>query len=140
MLDIPGEVDVAFIAVPADSVIAVARECGSKGVRGLVVISSGFAETGPDGSSLQHELLEVCRASGMRLIGPNCMGVVNTDPDVRLNAHVRATWPPRGASRSSPRAARSGIAVMGQAARARVGSVDVRVGREQGGHLRQRPL
>ncbi len=78
--DIPGPVDVAFIAVPAAHVLTVARECAEKGVRGLVVISAGFAETGDEGASLQRDLLEVCRASGMRLIGPNCMGVVNTDP------------------------------------------------------------
>ena len=116
VLDVPGEVDVAFIAVPADSVIAVARECGSKGVRGLVVISSGFAETGPDGSSLQHELLEVCRASGMRLIGPNCMGVVNTDPDILLNGTFATTWPPAGRVAFLSQSGALGIAVMGQAA------------------------
>ena len=116
VLDVPGEVDVAFIAVPADSVIAVARECGSKGVRGLVVISSGFAETGPDGSSLQHDLLEVCRASGMRLIGPNCMGVVNTDPDILLNGTFATTWPPAGRVAFLSQSGALGIAVMGQAA------------------------
>ncbi|MGZ5212132.1 MAG: bifunctional acetate--CoA ligase family protein/GNAT family N-acetyltransferase [Actinomycetota bacterium] len=114
--DVPGDVDVAFIAVPATQVISVARQCGRKGVRGLVVISSGFAETGREGSSLQRDLVEVCRASGMRLIGPNCMGVVNTDPDVRLNGTFATTWPPAGRVGFLSQSGALGIAVMGQAA------------------------
>lgn len=116
VLDVPGHVDVAFIAVPAAHVIAVARECGEKGVRGLVVISAGFAETGADGASLQRELVEVCRASGMRLIGPNCMGVVNTDPEVQLNGTFSTTWPPVGRVGFLSQSGALGIAVMGQAA------------------------
>ena len=116
VLDVPGHVDVAFIAVPAAHVISVARECGEKGVRGLVVISAGFAETGTDGASLQHDLVEVCRASGMRLIGPNCMGVVNTDPDVQLNGTFSTTWPPAGRVGFLSQSGALGIAVMGQAA------------------------
>jgi acetate---CoA ligase (ADP-forming) len=116
VLDVPGHVDVAFIAVPAAHVVAVARECGEKGVRGLVVISAGFAETGPDGASLQRELVEVCRASGMRLIGPNCMGVVNTDPEVQLNGTFATTWPPAGRVGFLSQSGALGIAVMGQAA------------------------
>ena len=114
--DVPGDVDVAFIAVPAAHVISVARQCGEKGVRGLVVISSGFAETGGEGSTLQLELVEVCRASGMRLIGPNCMGVVNTDPDVLLNGTFATTWPPTGRVGFLSQSGALGIAVMGQAA------------------------
>ncbi len=114
--DVPGDVDVAFIAVPAAQVISVARQCGKKGVRGLVVISSGFAETGEEGSALQRELVEVCRASGMRLIGPNCMGVVNTDPDVLLNGTFATTWPPAGRVGFLSQSGALGIAVMGQAA------------------------
>ncbi|MDW8058763.1 MAG: GNAT family N-acetyltransferase [Thermomicrobium sp.] len=83
---IPEAVDLAVIAVPAPEVLKVAEECGRKGVRALVVISSGFAEIGPEGRRRQDELLRICRAYGMRLIGPNCIGVINTDPDVRLNA------------------------------------------------------
>jgi acetyl coenzyme A synthetase (ADP forming)-like protein len=85
VLDCPGPVDLAFIVVPARFVIDVAKECAQKGVRALVVISSGFAETGEDGAALQDELVRVCRDSGMRMIGPNCMGIINTDPQVRLN-------------------------------------------------------
>ena len=116
VLDVPGHVDVAFIAVPAAHVVEVARECGEKGVRGLVVISAGFAETGQDGATSQRELVDVCRASGMRLIGPNCMGVVNTDPAVQLNGTFATTWPPAGRVGFLSQSGALGIAVMGQAA------------------------
>lgn len=85
VLDCPGPVDLAFVVVPARYVIEVAGECAKKGVRALVVISSGFAETGPEGAALQVDLVRVCRESGMRMIGPNCMGIINTDPNVKLN-------------------------------------------------------
>jgi acetate---CoA ligase (ADP-forming) len=83
---IPGPVDLAVIAVPGAQVLDVAEQCGRKGVRALVVISAGFSETGDEGRALQNELLRICRMTGMRLIGPNCMGIVNTDSSVRLNA------------------------------------------------------
>jgi acetyl coenzyme A synthetase (ADP forming)-like protein len=83
---IGGPVDLAVVAVPAAHVVEVAEQCGRAGVRALVVISAGFAETGPEGRERQEQLLRVCRASGMRLIGPNCIGVLNTNASVRLNA------------------------------------------------------
>jgi acetyl coenzyme A synthetase (ADP forming)-like protein len=94
--DIPGPVELAVIAVPAEEVPEIARQCAAKGVRGLVVISAGFAEVGPDGRRLQSELLGVCREAGMRLIGPNCMGLLNTAPGVRLNATFAPVFPPEG--------------------------------------------
>ncbi len=84
--DIPGGVELAIVAVPAEQVVQAARECAAAGARGLLVISAGFAETGAEGAARQHELLEVCRDAGIRVVGPNCMGVLNTSPDVRLNA------------------------------------------------------
>jgi len=93
---IPGDVDLAVIAVPAERVVDVATQCGAKGVGALLVISAGFAETGADGSARQAELLSVCRRSGMRLVGPNCLGAVNTDPDVRLNATFAPSFPAAG--------------------------------------------
>ena len=75
-----------MVAVPAQQVVGVARECAAAGVQALLVISSDFAETGAEGAGRQHELLEVCRSAGIRIVGPNCMGVLNTSPDVRLNA------------------------------------------------------
>ena len=86
VLDVPGPVDLAVLVVPAPSVIQAAEECAAKGVRAIVIISAGFAETGPEGAQRQRELVAVCRAAGMRLIGPNCLGIVNTDPEVRLDA------------------------------------------------------
>ncbi|HWC40676.1 MAG TPA: GNAT family N-acetyltransferase [Actinomycetota bacterium] len=86
VLDVPGPVDLAVLALPAPSVVEAAGDCAAKGVRAIVVISAGFAETGPEGAQRQRELLAVCRAAGMRLIGPNCLGIVNTDAEVRLDA------------------------------------------------------
>jgi acetyl coenzyme A synthetase (ADP forming)-like protein len=84
--DIEAVVDLAVVTVPAAAVIAVARECAAKAVRSLVVISAGFAEEGEEGRSRQAELQEICSASGMRLVGPNCMGIINTSPETSLNA------------------------------------------------------
>ena len=85
LLEVPEPVDMAVIAVPAPLVVDAARECARTGVKGLVVISAGFAEIGEEGAERQRELLAVCRAAGMRMIGPNSMGLVNTSPEVRLN-------------------------------------------------------
>lgn len=129
--EVPGDLDVAFVAVPAADVVGVARDCGAKGVRGLVVISSGFGETGEEGSARQQALVEVCRASGMRLIGPNCMGVVNTDPEIRLNGTFATAWPPAGRVGFLSQSGALGIAVMGQAAELGLGlSTFVSVGNE----------
>jgi acetyl coenzyme A synthetase (ADP forming)-like protein len=84
--EIPGEVDLAVVVVPAQQVVAVARDCARAGVRALLVITSGFAEAGEQGARRQQELLDVCRRAGTRIIGPNCLGVINTDPAVSLNA------------------------------------------------------
>ncbi len=94
--DISGTVDMALIAVPARLVVKVADECGHKGVRVLVVISDGFKETGPEGASREKELCDIAFGHGMRLVGPNCMGVINTDHSVRMNATFSPIYPPAG--------------------------------------------
>jgi len=94
--EIPDDVDVAIVAVPADSVQDVVLDCAAKGVHGLVVISSGFAETGEEGRRRQRRLVGLARSYGLRLIGPNCLGVINTDPEVSLNASLASNLPPRG--------------------------------------------
>ncbi|MBD3914565.1 GNAT family N-acetyltransferase [Nocardioides hwasunensis] len=94
--EIPGEVDVAIVAVPAESVQDVVLDCAAKGVHGLVVISSGFAETGEEGRMRQRRLVGLSRSYGLRLIGPNALGIINTDPDVQLNASLSSVMPPRG--------------------------------------------
>lgn len=93
---IPDDVDLAVLAVPADEVAAVVEAARRKRVRGLVVISGGFGESGPDGRDAERRLVAAARASGMRVVGPNCLGVVNTDPDVRLNASLAPMVPGRG--------------------------------------------
>lgn len=94
--DVPDHVDLAVIAVPAAEVADVVRACGAKQVRGLVVVSGGFADAGDEGRARLDEVVALARAGGMRLIGPNAMGVVNTDPAVRLHATFAAGSPPAG--------------------------------------------
>jgi len=93
---IPDPVDLAMIVVPRDHVMEVVEECRRKKVRGLVVITAGFREVGEEGARLEAALRKKVRGAGMRMIGPNCMGVINTDPNVRLNATFAATAPTRG--------------------------------------------
>ena len=95
--DIPDPVDLAVIAVPAPEVVDVVRACSDKDVRGLVVVSGGFADGGPEGRARLEEVVRLARDGGMRLIGPSAMGVVNTDPGVRLHATLAAGSPPAGA-------------------------------------------
>ena len=96
ILDIPGEVDLAVIVVPAKLTMQAARECAQKGVHGMVVITAGFGETGPAGKEMQRELLTIAREAGMRVIGPNCMGVINTHDDIRMNATFSPNAPLQG--------------------------------------------
>ena len=84
--EIPDPVDMAILIVPAASTPAVARKAAAKGVKGIIVISAGFREVGHDGARIERELIEVCEANNIRLVGPNCLGIINTDPTVRLNA------------------------------------------------------
>jgi len=109
---VPGPVDVAFIVVPAPLVAQVAERCGEKGVRGLVVISSGFGEAEGEGAARQQELVAVCRRYGMRIVGPNCMGIVNTDPEVRLNGTFATISPPAGRVGFLSQSGALGLAVM----------------------------
>ena len=96
VLDIPGKVDMAIIAVPAAIVNKVADECGKKGVHALIVISDGFRERNPEGAAMEETLKDITLSYGMRLVGPNCMGVINTDPDIRLNATFSQVYPGTG--------------------------------------------
>jgi acetyl coenzyme A synthetase (ADP forming)-like protein len=96
ILDIPGEVDLAIIITPAQTVPQLMEDCGQKGVRGVIIISAGFAESSPEGRARQDRILEIARRYGMRLVGPNCMGIINTDPEVSMNATFSAVFPPAG--------------------------------------------
>ena len=112
VLDIPDDVDLAVVAVRADSVHEVVEQCAGKGVRGLVVVSSGFGETGAEGRARQEELVRLARAYGMRVVGPNCLGIANTDPAVRLNATLAPTMPGRGPVGFFSQSGALGIAIL----------------------------
>jgi acyl-CoA synthetase (NDP forming)/GNAT superfamily N-acetyltransferase len=94
--DIPDEVDLAVVAVPAAVTAEVMDSCLAKGVKALVVLSAGFADAGTDGAVAQRRLAEEARAHGMRVVGPNALGVANTDPQVRLNATLAPDLPGQG--------------------------------------------
>ncbi len=94
--DIPGEVDLAIIVVPKERVLGAALEAIDTGIKGMVVISAGFKEVGGDGLDRERELVEVIRDRGLRMVGPNCMGVINTEPDVAMNATFAPSMPPSG--------------------------------------------
>ncbi|MFC7885521.1 GNAT family N-acetyltransferase [Streptomyces sp. NPDC057376] len=94
--DIDGPVDLAVVTVPAERVPEVVTECGEHGVQGLVVISAGYADSGPEGRERQRALVRQARTHGMRIIGPNAFGVINTSADVRLNASLAPETPRPG--------------------------------------------
>lgn len=121
VLDCPDPVDLAFIVVPASFVLEVARECAQKGVHALVVITAGFAEASEAGTRLQAELVEICRETGMRLIGPNCMGIVNTDASIQLNGQFSPYKPIPGKMGFLSQSGALGIAIIDYAARLKLG-------------------
>ncbi|MEU0594047.1 bifunctional acetate--CoA ligase family protein/GNAT family N-acetyltransferase [Streptomyces ardesiacus] len=94
--DIDGSVDLAVVTVPAAHVPDVVAECGEHGVQGLVVITAGYADSGPEGRERQRALVRQARSYGMRVIGPNAFGIINTSPDVRLNASLAPEMPRPG--------------------------------------------
>jgi acetyl coenzyme A synthetase (ADP forming)-like protein len=112
---VPGPVDLAVLAVPPDQAVAVVDDCGAKGVGGLLVLSAGFAETGPEGAALQRELVERARFHGMRMIGPNCLGAVNTAPDVSMNATFAETPVTRGRAGFMSQSGALGVAFLSEA-------------------------
>ena len=94
--DIPGEVDLAIIVVNAKFVLGTIDQCHEKGIKGLCIITAGFKETGKEGAELEKQLLEKVREYGMRCVGPNCLGVVNTHPDIRMDGCFAESLPERG--------------------------------------------
>ncbi|WNV74011.1 bifunctional GNAT family N-acetyltransferase/acetate--CoA ligase family protein [Geodermatophilus sp. DSM 44513] len=119
--DVPDDVDLAVLAVPADEVAGVVEACRRKRVHGLVVISGGFGESGPEGRVRERELVAAARASGMRVVGPNCLGIVNTDPAVRLNASLAPRVPGRGRVGFFAQSGALGSALLGQARNRNIG-------------------
>jgi acetyltransferase len=94
--DIPAKVDLAVMIVPSSAVLSTAQEAIDKGVKGLVVISAGFKEVGPEGAELEGKLRDLVQAAGVPLIGPNCLGIINTDPTVKMNAAFGRKMPNPG--------------------------------------------
>jgi acetyl coenzyme A synthetase (ADP forming)-like protein len=110
--DVPGDIDLAVIVVPQPAVLETVDACIERGVRGLVVITAGFAEIGPSGRALQDELVRRVRARGVRMLGPNCLGLLNTDPAIQLDATFAPTWPPGGTVAIASQSGAVGLALL----------------------------
>lgn len=119
--DIPHDIDLGIISVPKQMVIATAEECGRKGVRALVVISAGFKEIGGSGVEREQELLEVAVRYGMRMVGPNCLGVLNTSPAVSMNATFAPIMPPPGPVSFASQSGAMGVTILDYAAEYGIG-------------------
>lgn len=96
VLEIPGEVDLAIIVVNAKFVLDTIDQCHQKGIKGLCIITAGFKETGKEGAEAEKQLLAKVREYGMRCVGPNCLGVVNTHPEIRMDGCFAESLPERG--------------------------------------------
>src|SRR5262249_25585996 len=97
---------------PAVHVLPVLEQCGRKGVRAAIVISAGFKETGAEGAAREHALLECARRYQLRLVGPNCLGVLNTEPGVRLAPTFAPAYPPSGTIAFSSQSGALGLAIL----------------------------
>jgi acetate---CoA ligase (ADP-forming) len=105
-------VDLAVIVVPVNHVEAIVEQCGEVGVTSLVIVSAGFAELGPAGKALQDRVLGLARKQGMRVVGPNCLGIANTDPSVSLNATFASMPIPRGSVGVMTQSGAIGLAIL----------------------------
>ena len=114
--DLPESVDVAVIVVPAAVVPDVTEDCGKRGVKGLIVISAGFKEIGQDGAALERQVASLAQKYSMRMVGPNCLGAINTDPEVRLNASFASQMPLEGSIAFASQSGALGEAVIDYAA------------------------
>ncbi len=121
VLDVPGSVDLGVIVVPKELVLEVVDQCGEKGVRALVVITAGFREEGSEGARRERALMERVRKYGMRLVGPNCMGVLNTDPALSMNATFAPTMPPPGPVGLMSQSGAIGVTILDYAAELGIG-------------------
>ena len=121
VLDVPVAIDLAVVAVPKGLVTSVADECGRKGVKALVVITAGFKEVGGAGREREKELLDVARQYGMRIVGPNCLGVLNSAPDVSMNATFAPSMPPSGPVAFMSQSGAMGITILDYASEFGIG-------------------
>jgi acetyl coenzyme A synthetase (ADP forming)-like protein len=121
ILDVQDTVDLAIVVVPAPQVLSVVDDCLARKVRAICVISAGFSECDADGRAREQALLERVRRAGCRLVGPNCMGLLNTDPTVRLNATFSPVYPPPGNVAMSTQSGALGLAILDYARRLDIG-------------------
>ena len=121
ILDVPDAVDLAVIAVPREKAADVVDECGEKGVKGLVVITAGFREVGPTGLELENRLIERVNYWGMRMIGPNCFGIINTNPNIMMDATFSKVYPKHGKIGFMSQSGGLGEAILGQATEMNLG-------------------
>lgn len=126
VLDIPEDLDLVVVAVPASATVDVVHQCATRDVRGLVVLSGGFGERGDEdertvGRALQRGMVAEARANGMRVVGPNCLGIINTDVTVSLNASLAPFPPLAGRAGFFAQSGALGVAVLGEAARRGIG-------------------
>ena len=119
--ELPEVPDLVVVAVPANAVGKVIDECAGRAVRAAIVISAGFAEIGAEGQKRQQQLLDKIRGYGMRMVGPNCLGLLNTDPEVRLNASFAPDFPASGSVAFCSQSGALGLAVINLARRCGLG-------------------
>jgi acyl-CoA synthetase (NDP forming)/L-amino acid N-acyltransferase YncA len=117
LLDLPGQIDLVVIAVPAAATAQVLTDAAASGARAAIVLGSGFGEAGPDGRCHQAELVRLARDHGIRLVGPNCLGLINTDPAIRLDASFAPAPPPRGGLAVASQSGAVGVAILDHARR-----------------------
>ncbi len=115
VLDVPGDIDLAVIVVPAESVLDVIDQCAKKNIGALLIISAGFGESGPEGAERERMLREKVLSYGMRVIGPNCLGILNNNPDVRLNATFSPVTPLPGKLSIGSQSGALGLALLDHA-------------------------
>jgi acetyl coenzyme A synthetase (ADP forming)-like protein len=119
--DVPEPIDLAIIAIPREGVLEAIDDCAARETRALIVITAGFAESDAEGRALQQHLLDRVRAYGMRMVGPNCMGILNTDPEIRLNASFSPVFPPAGSVALSSQSGALGLAILALARQRQLG-------------------
>ncbi len=121
VLAVPDEIDCAVISVPKESVLSVVEECARKGVRGLIVITAGFKEVGPEGAALELRLTDLVRKKRMRMIGPNCMGVINAEPEYSMDATFSPTPASYGPLAFASQSGALGVAILNVAQSLKLG-------------------
>jgi acetyl coenzyme A synthetase (ADP forming)-like protein len=121
LAEIPEAIDLVIIVVPRDEVEHVVDDCVAKSVRALVVITAGFGETGDEGREIELRLVDKVRAAGIRMVGPNCMGVLNTHPTINMHGTFAAIYPPRGGVAMSSQSGALGLAILDYARSLNIG-------------------